>query len=109
MTVNLVKSEFCQARIVFFGHVVGQQEVQPISTKVQAIVQFSVPINKRELMRYLGMSGYCRKFCCNFSVIAEPLTMLLRKNEPFIWSSHCQQAFEKIKDPTCLLTCSHGT
>ena len=43
------------------------------------------------------ISGYYRKFCCNFSVIAEPLTMLLRKNEPFIWSSNCQQAFEKFK------------
>ena len=43
------------------------------------------------------ISEYYRKFCCNFWVIAEPLTMLLRKDEPFIWSSNCQQAFEKIK------------
>ena len=27
LTINLVKSEFCQARVVFLGHVVGQGEV----------------------------------------------------------------------------------
>ena len=97
LTVNLVKSEFCRARVVFLGHVVGQGEVKPVSIKVQAIVQFPVPTNKHELMRFLGMSGYYRKFCRNFSVIAEPLTKLLRKYEQFIWSSNCQQAFEKIK------------
>ena len=43
------------------------------------------------------ISVYYRKFCHNFSVVLEPLTKLLRKNEPFTWSSNCQQAFEKIK------------
>ena len=46
------------------------------------------------------MSGYYRKVCCNFSVIAELLTTLLRKNDPFVWSSNCQPAFETIK---CIL------
>ena len=97
LSVNLVNSDFCQMRVVCLVHVVGQGEVQPVSPKVQAIVQFLVPTNKHELMRYLGMLRCYRKFCRNFSVIAELLTTLLRKNEPFIWSSNCHQAFEKIK------------
>jgi len=92
-----VKSEFCQARVVFLGHVVGQREVQPVTAKVQAIVNLPAPINKNELMRYLGMSGYYRKFCHNFSVVAEPLTRLLKKGEPFRWSGECQRLFNKIK------------
>lgn len=43
MTINLVKSKFCQARVVFLGHVVGQGELKPVSGKVKAIVQFPVP------------------------------------------------------------------
>ena len=89
LSVNLAKSKFCQMRVVGLVHVISQGEVQPVSAKVQAIVQFLVP-TKHELMRYLDMSGYYRKFCHNFSVIAELLTTLLRKNEPFIWSSNCQ-------------------
>ena len=41
---------------------------------MKAISDFPVPTCKRQLMRFLGMAGYYRKFCDNFSVIAEPLT-----------------------------------
>ena len=35
LTVNLVKSEFCQANVVYLGHVVGQGMVKPIKAKVE--------------------------------------------------------------------------
>ena len=37
LTVNLLKSEFCQASVVYLGHVVGQGMVKPIKAKVEAI------------------------------------------------------------------------
>ena len=48
-------------------------------------------------MCFLGMVGYYRKFCVNFSTITEPLTQLLRKRAKFEWSSSCEKAFEKLK------------
>ena len=48
-------------------------------------------------MRFLGMAGYYRKFCDNFSVIAEPLTNLLSKRTKFIWTNDCQNAFDILK------------
>lgn len=48
-------------------------------------------------MRFLGMAGYYRKFCPNFSTIANPLTCLLKKSSKFIWNETCQQAFEQTK------------
>ena len=60
----------------------GQGQVKPVEAKVEAIADFPVPSGKRELMRFLGMAGYYRKFCNNFSVIAEP---------------NCQKSFEKLK------------
>jgi len=91
--MNLAKSEFCQARVVFLGHEVGLDEVKPVAAKVQAIVEFPVPRNKHELMRFLGMSGYYRKFV----ITAKPLTGLFKKREPFNWSENCQSSFSKIK------------
>ena len=79
------------------GHVVDQGEVAPVAAKGEAILKFPAPTDKREVMRFIGMAGYYRKFCCNFSVVAEPLTSLLQKREKFIWSKECQKAFEKIK------------
>ena len=48
-------------------------------------------------MRFLGMAGYCRKFCPNFSTVTEPLTALLRKNVKFLWAEACQSAFQHLK------------
>ena len=48
-------------------------------------------------MRFLGMACYYRKFCNNFSVIAELLTNLRSKRMRFKWTSDCQNAFDKLK------------
>ena len=61
---------------------------------MKAISDCLVPTCKRQLMRFLGMAGYYRKFCDNFSVIAEPLTNLLSKRTKFIWINDCQEAFD---------------
>ena len=105
LTIDLAKSEFCQATLTFLGHVVGQGQVQsrkenpqkPVEAKVKAISDFPIPTCKRQLMRFLGMAGYYRKFCDNFSVIAEPLTNLLSKRTKFIWTNDCQKAFDILK------------
>ena len=68
-----------------------------MAAKVAAILKFPAPTDNCEVMRFLGMAGYYRKFCCNFSVVIEPLTSMLSKREKFIWSEECQQAFEKVK------------
>ncbi|MES9950010.1 MAG: RNase H-like domain-containing protein [Candidatus Thiodiazotropha sp.] len=97
LTINLDKSEFCHAHVTFLGHVVGQGKVTPVDAKVQVINDFPIPTSKRQLMRFLGMAGYYRKFCNNFSVIAQPLTNLLSKRTKFLWNEECQNAFEKLK------------
>ena len=43
------------------------------------------------------MAGYYRKFCDNFSLIAEPLTNLLSKRTKFVWTNDCQKAFDILK------------
>jgi len=95
LSVNLSKSEFCRARVRFFGHIVGQGEVAPVASKVDAIVNFPIPGGKREVMRFLGTAGYYWKFCCNFSSMAEPLTSLLQKQRKFVWTKECQNALEE--------------
>ena len=95
--MNLAKTEFCHATVTFLGHLVGQGQVKPFEAKVSAISEFPVPKCKRQLMRFLGMAGYCRKFCKNFSGIAEPLTNLLKKSTRFKWNDKCQDEFDRLK------------
>ena len=97
LTVNLAKTEFCYATVTFLGHLVGQGQVKALEAKVNAISEFPVPKRKRQLMRFLGMAGYYRKFCKNFSGINEPLTNLLKKSTKFKWNEKCQDAFDRLK------------
>ena len=97
LTINLSKSAFCHAVVTFLGHEVGRGKVMPIEAKIKAISEFPIPDGKKQLMRFLGMAGYYRKFCSNFSTITEPLTNLLRKRNKFIWSERCQKSFDKLK------------
>lgn len=97
LTVNLAKCEFAQATVVYLGKVVGQGQVRLVRAKVLAIDKFPPPTTKKELMRFLGMIGYYRNFCCNFSTVVSPLTNLLKSSVKFDWSPECQQAFENAK------------
>ena len=97
LTVNLAKSEFAQAFVTYLGHVVGQGKVMPREAKVQVITEYSIPTTRKQLMRFLGMAGYYRKFCKNFADVVSPLTSLLRKNVKFVWTDSCQHAFDRAK------------
>ncbi|KAL2076463.1 hypothetical protein ACEWY4_027927 [Coilia grayii] len=97
LTVNLAKCEFARATVVYLGKVVGQGQVCPVRAKVQAIDKFPPPTTKKELMRFLGMVGYYRSFCANFSSVVSPLTSLLKKDARFEWTDVCQSAFENAK------------
>lgn len=101
LTLNLAKCEFAKGTITYLGKQVGQGLVKPIDAKIAAILQFPVPSNKRELRRFLGMSGYYRAFCSNFSTLVCPLTDLLSIKREFVWSTECQLAFEAAKDLLC--------
>ena len=101
LTVNLAKCEFGKATVTYLGKEVGLGKVRPVHAKVMAIVDYPAPATKRELRRFIGMAGYYRSFCRNFSSVIAPLTSLLSDSRQFVWSSECQQAFEKAKALLC--------
>ena len=96
LTINLMKSEFGKATVKYLGHIVGQGQVRPLDAKIQTIVKYPIPTSRKELARFLGMAGYYRNFCLNFSEIAAPLTNLLIKKVKFVWTDDCQLAFDKV-------------
>ena len=92
LTNNLMKSEFGKATVKYF---VIQGQVRLLDAKIQTIAKFPIPTSRKELARFLGMAGYYRNFCLNFSEIA-PLTNLLSKKVKFVWTDDCQLAFDKV-------------
>lgn len=101
LTLNLAKCEFGRATITYLGKEVGCGVVRPVANKVSAIVNFPAPKTRRELRRFLGMVGYYRGFCRNFSTVLAPLTNLVSPKVSFVWSVECQHAFDSAKALLC--------
>ena len=69
--------------------------------KVQAVADWPVPSNIRELRGFLGLAGYYRKFVKHFGILAKPLTKLLKKDQLFVWTPAHAEAFELLKAALC--------
>ena len=102
LTANLSKSDFVKTKVIHLGHVVDHEVVTPIEAKVKSIIDYPIPENKKSLMRFLGMAGYYRKFCKNFSEVTALLMGLLKKGVKYHSSEECQKSFDKIKNLLCL-------
>ena len=65
--------------------------------KIEAVVNWKSPRNVTEVRSFLGLAGYYRRFVRGFSIIASPLTKLLRKGIKFEWTNKCHNSFEQLK------------
>ncbi|GFY37959.1 glucose dehydrogenase [Trichonephila inaurata madagascariensis] len=94
------KCQFSQAYIKYLGHLVGQGLRTSGKLKVQVIKDFPIPTNKTQVRTFLGLVGYYRRYIPEISVIAAPLTDLLKgrnRKSTVDWNSSCQNAFEELK------------
>ncbi|KAK4391433.1 putative mitochondrial protein [Sesamum angolense] len=83
--------------IAFLGHVVSEKGIQPDPAKVKAIMEWEPPKDVSEVRSFPGLTGYYRRFVKDFSVVAKPLTNLLKNKAPCKWNDKCAQSFEELK------------
>jgi hypothetical protein len=55
------------------------------------------PTNPTEVRSFLGLVGYYRKFVEEFSSIAKPMNLLLKKDKKFEWADKCEERFQELK------------
>ncbi len=100
-----IKAKKCflvMREVKFLGHRVSKEGVHPTQEKVQAINSWPMPTSVKEVQKFLGVTGWYRKFIKNFSGKARPLTKLLEKNAVFVWNTEQEDAFIFLKN--CLIT-----
>jgi hypothetical protein len=50
-----------------------------------------------EVISFMGLVDYYRRFIKGFSKIASPITSLQNKGVKFQWTSKCEQSFQHLK------------
>jgi len=91
------KSEFFTQSVEYFGHAIDQEGIQPLPSKVAAIVKTPAPTNVQELRSFLGLLNYYGKFILNLATIIHPLNELLQTDRKWRWFEECAEAFDLAK------------
>ena len=95
---KLIKCDFWLKKVSFLGHIVSVKGIRVDPINIESIVNWKPPRNVIEVRSFLGLARYYRRFVKGFSVIASPLTKLLRKGVKFEWTDKCQNSFEQLKE-----------
>ncbi|CAB0039370.1 unnamed protein product [Trichogramma brassicae] len=84
--------------VTYLGLEVSANGIKPGQGKVEAIKRFPVPKNVHEIRRFLGLTGFFRRFVPRYAEIAAPLSGLLKSDREFIWSREVSDAFTALRD-----------
>ena len=96
--VSAVKSHFCTDRGVLVGFVVGAHGRTPESKKIVKILDWPPCRSATEAKGFVGLCVYYRLWVKDFAFIAEPIYVLFRKNQPFVWGIAQDKAMGKLKE-----------
>ncbi|KAL4319491.1 hypothetical protein GQ457_18G008410 [Hibiscus cannabinus] len=95
------KCDFDRESIDYLGHIVSSKGLAVDPAKVAAIQSWPTPSNIKSVRGFLGITGYYRRFIQGFASLAAPLSDLLKKGEPFVWTAAVQFAMQELKDRLC--------
>ena len=95
---KLKKCEFIKPSIRFLGHIISHGQVEKSQHLVEAIATAELPKTMRQLIGFMGLANYYRKFIKNFAKIASPLNKRLNNTDKnVLLSEDAQETFERLK------------
>ncbi|GJW20378.1 reverse transcriptase domain-containing protein [Tanacetum coccineum] len=97
LALNWEKIHFMVKEGIILGHKISKKGIEVDKAKIDVIAKLPYPTTVKGIRSFLGHAGFYRRFIKDFSKISRPMTHLLEKNTPFIFSEECIQAFQTLK------------
>ncbi|GJV02465.1 reverse transcriptase domain-containing protein [Tanacetum coccineum] len=97
LALNWEKSHFMVKEGIVLGHKISKKGIEVDKAKIDVISKLPHPTTVKGIRSFLGHAGFYHRFIKDFSKISRPMTHLLEKNTPFIFSEECIQAFQTLK------------
>ena len=98
LVLNWEKCHFMVTEGIVLGHKVSKRGLEVDRAKVEVIEKLPPPVNVKGIRSFLGHAGFYRRFIKDFSKVAKPLSNLLAKDQVFLFTDDCLQAFEVLKE-----------
>lgn len=98
VTLNKEKCLFRTTECTFLGYKVSDKGIQPLDSKIQAIVKMPIPKDITALRSFIGAVNQHLRFLPNTADITKPLRDLLKKDSTREWQKEHTKAFDKIKE-----------
>ncbi|GJR52747.1 reverse transcriptase domain-containing protein [Tanacetum coccineum] len=89
LSLNWEKSHFMVKEGIVLGHKISKKGIEVDKAKIDVIAKLPHPTTVKGIRSWRGR---------DFSKISRPMTHLLEKNTPFIFSDDCIRAFQTLKD-----------
>nr|GFB35739.1 DNA-directed DNA polymerase [Tanacetum cinerariifolium] len=97
LVLNWKKCHFMCKEGIVLGHKISKSGIEVDRAKVDVIAKLPHPTTVKGVRSFLGHAGFYRRFIQDFSKIARPMTRLLEKETPFVFSKECVNAFDTLK------------
>ena len=93
---NLKKCDFFSSSMVFLGYIVSNEGVKIDPSKVEAILNWLIPLSLFKVRIFHGLTSFYRRFIKEFSSIMAPITRCL-KGDKLKWTNEVDDAFKLLK------------
>nr|GEV66558.1 hypothetical protein [Tanacetum cinerariifolium] len=97
LVLNWEKCQFMCKEGIILGHKISKSGIEVDRAKVDVIAKLHHLTNVKGVRSFLGHGGFYQRFIQDFSKIARPMTHLLEKETPFVFSKDCIDAFDTLK------------
>ena len=105
------KCQLMRKEVQYLGHLVSAEGIRTDPEKISRVKDWRRPTSRKEVLQFLGFTGYYRRYVNGYSALAAPLYRLtagdprkkkrggrksLIPDPPFLWTKECEESFQAL-------------
>lgn len=98
LKLNPEKSKFLTRTVAYLGFIITTEGLSVDPKKTECIRKYPEPKTVKQIQTFMGMCNYYRRYIEDYAGLARPLYNLCRKDEVYVWTEECQNAFDQFKE-----------